>query len=99
MVVLADVVLVVSHGCTTVKAIITSFWSWWRAVLAEVVVSASAVDQVVSNVLLARAVGDTVLECVLIDQGRVTTIAAAASLAVNDRLSVETDWSCGLETA
>lgn len=52
-VILRDVVLSVGNGTALIKTIFTSRRGWGRAVLAEIVVRALAVDQVVGNVLLA----------------------------------------------
>lgn len=83
-----------SDGATAIKARVVSSGRWGLAVLAEIVVgagfgvSSSLINQVVGNVLLARAVGNTVVEGVLVDESGLTTVAVSASLAVDDNLSV-----------
>ena len=86
-----------NDGATAIKAWVVSSGRWGLAVLAEIVVgagfgvSSSLINQVVGNVLLARAVGNTVFVGVLVDESGLTTVAVAASLAVDDNLGVQTD--------
>jgi len=91
-VVLANVVLFVGHGCTAGKTIITGLRHWGCTVLAQIVVGAGF-KQVVSDVLLARTVGDTMVEGVLVNESGVTTIAATAGIAVDNGLGVQTNGS------
>lgn len=62
-----------------------------RAVTADIVVGAHAVDQVVSGVLFAGRVGDAGCVSVPVDASGVATVAGATSLAVNDGLGIDAD--------
>jgi hypothetical protein len=91
-VVLADVVLLVGYGSAVCGRIFTSFRNRWRAISAQVEIGALTALKVVSSILLARAVGDSVLVSVLVNLSGVATIAATSSLAIDDSLGVKTDW-------
>jgi hypothetical protein len=56
----------VGDGTASVKAIITSLWGWGDAIFAKIVVAALPV-QVMADVLLARAVGDTLFKGVFVN--------------------------------
>jgi len=98
MVVLRSIVLGVVHGGAAVETIVTLSGRRPGAVSAEINVLAHAVDKVVSSVLLARRVRNTVLKGIFVNLGRVATVAGATSLAVNDDLSVEANGSVTLQT-
>merc|ERR1719333_1871414 len=93
LVVLADVVLAVVNGVAVGKRILTLLGWWVGAVSADVDVLAHAVNKVVGSVLLARGVRNSVLTSVSVDETWVTTVAGAASLAVDNHLSIKANWS------
>jgi len=62
------------------------------AVSAQILVGALVLE-IGSCVLLARGIRDTVLESIVVNSGRVSTVASAPSIAVHHYLSVESNWS------
>ena len=90
-VVLADVVLLVLDSGAVLHAGLALGGRRPGAVTADIDVSAHAVNQVEGGVLLARGVRDTGVVGILVDEGGVSTIARATSLAVDNSLGVETD--------
>ena len=88
-----DIVVLVLDGPAFVLAGLAD-WAWWPgAVLALVDGTASERFRVFGNVLLARGVWDTLLVSELVDASWVSTLAASSSTAVDNDLSVESNWS------
>jgi len=86
VIVFADIILLVGNGGTSAGTAISGHWG--NAISAQVEVGASGL-QVVGDVLLARTVRDTRVVGILVDTGRVTTVTAATSLAVDDSLGIQ----------
>ena len=97
-VVLADVVFLVRNGTAVLETIIASSRCRGCAISAQIEVSALTTLKVESSVLLARAIRNTMIEGILVNLGRITTVAATTSLAVDNSLSIQTDGSGVLES-
>ena len=94
-VVLGNVVLGVVDSPAVVERVIALSVGRPGAVTADINVLAHTALEVVGGVLLARRVGDTGLVGILVDLSGVATIARAASLAVNNGLSIESNRGGG----
>jgi len=89
-VVLIDVVLSVGYCVAILYSTFTLRRWWWVAISTHVYISVSSL-QIVCCVLHAGAVGNTVIESILVNFGRVTTVTAATSISINYSLSIDTD--------
>jgi hypothetical protein len=89
-VVLVGVVLAELNGSAVGLAIVANSGRWSSTVLASED-RTEGVLIVVSNVLLARGVSNTILIDPLIHLTRVATVARAASISVDDLLSVQSN--------
>jgi hypothetical protein len=94
LVVVADVVLGVFDSPAFVLAIFTDRW-WGPGAVLACVNRSHGVLEVVSNVLLARASHKSGIVSVLVNLSRVTSIARATGLSVDNDLSVNGDGSSG----
>jgi len=69
-------------------------WAWWPgAVLALVNSLASGRSWIMGNILLARRVWDSLAISELVDTTWVSTLAATTSTAVDNNLSIKSNWS------
>ena len=93
IIVLADVVASVLNGNAAVEAILTLSGRRPCAVTADVDVSANIHLIVVGLIVSARSVDESLVSGELIDLSGVTTIARSTSLAVDNHLGGESNWS------
>ena len=92
-----NVVFLVVDGPALVEASLSG-WAWWPGAVSADVNGLTGMVEVVGDVLLAGRVWDTMVVGILEDVDWVSTVASAASLAVNHHLGVQSDWGRGFIT-
>jgi len=92
VVILIDVVFVVGHSVTAVETVVTN-WGWRPGAVTALVNWLNSSLQVISNVLHAGRIRNTIVEGVLVDSARVTTVARATSVSIDNDLCVESNRS------
>ena len=93
MPVLADVVASIFDSCAVFKPIFTLGRCWTSAVTADINGATESRDFVLGDIVHAGRMDEAIGHGILINLGWVSTVARTTSLAVNDHLGIETNWS------
>jgi len=86
-VVFTDIVVLERNGCTVLEPLLSRWGCRADTVSTDFKVCAEFVLKIVSFIVHAAVVGDTLFVGILVDHHGVATIARAAGLAVDDHLS------------